>query len=82
MVRMSDSKASAWAVAVTALTLAGGGVVHGQSGGMVGQPFYPPLLVAAHDGSEARGKERTVPPTAASGPPPNLVVPASHRSLL
>ena len=70
MVRLCDLQAAAWAAVVTALTLTGGGILHAQSMEVVRQPSYPALIVGAHDAP------------AAPGPPPNLVVPVSHRNLL
>lgn len=84
MVRLCDSQA-AWAAAAAALTLAGSVVLHGQSEAVDRQAYYPALIVAAHGApatNEARQAERTVTSAAAPGPPPNLVVPESHRNLL
>jgi hypothetical protein len=68
-------------IGVFALVLSSGAAVDGESAGTLRQPTYAQLLETPLDGGLATDSER---PTSlvAPGPPPNIVIPATHRNLV
>ena len=82
MVGLRGSQVHQWVVAgVAVLVLSGDGQVRAQSQESAGRTGYAVLVsVPVHTGEPSDAEpDRT---SATSGPPPNLVVPASHQALV
>jgi hypothetical protein len=80
MVELSGSQQRRWVVAaVSVLVLSGGENIRAQSQESAGRPGYTALVSVPGpigESADPQGDSR------ASGPPPNLVVPASHQKMV